>query len=205
MPHAAQQIADAAGAVADRVARVRRRHPLVDDHRPRRLRQRLVDAGPIRAAAPRAPAPRRTAARSRTRRAGAGARGAARMRSTKPSSVPAKSFARSRSTAASWPRTISSCRAAVRDDRVHQRRDVERVLVVEQHAGAVHRRRHGGRRVREHRHLLVERLDERHAESLVLARAQEQIRDLVVGDELLVRHVAGEVHVGVAERRRPAG
>ena len=37
----AQQIAHAPGAVADRVALVRRRHPLVDDHR--RVRQRLVD------------------------------------------------------------------------------------------------------------------------------------------------------------------
>ena len=70
---------------------------------------------------------------------------------------------------------------------------------------AVHRRRHRGGGVGEHRHLLVERLDERHAEALVLARAQEQVGDLVVGDQLFVGHVADEVHVGDAERRRPAG
>ena len=157
------------------------------------------------AAAPRAPARRRTAARNRRRRAARRRAARARIRSTKPSSVPAKSFARSRSTAASWPSTIASCSARVRDDRVHQRRDVQRILVVEQHAGAVHRRRHGRRGVGEHRHLLVERLDQRHAEPFVLARAEEQIGDLVERDQLLVRDVADEVHVRRAERRRPAG
>ena len=54
-------------------------------------------------------------------------------------------------------------------------------------------------RVGEHRHLLVERLDERHAEALVLARAQEQVGHLVVGDELRVRDVADEVDVANAQ------
>ena len=117
------------------------------------------------------------------RRRGAARRGSS---STKPSRVPSKSLARSRSTAASCRRR-SRPAARRRQDGVHQRRHVDRVLVVEQHAAAVHRRRNRRGRVGEHRHLLVERFDERHAEALVFARAQEQVGDVVVGDQLLVR------------------
>ena len=170
------------------------------------LRQRLVDrTGRIRAGALRAPARRRTAARNRRRPAAAARAGADRSRRRTPAAC-----RRSPSPAADRPRRAGprrsrSCSAAIGQDRVHQRRHVHRILVVEQHAGAVHRRRHRRRRVGEHRHLLVERLDERHAEAFVLARAQEQIGDLVEGDQLLVRDVADEVHVRSAERRRPAG
>ena len=51
-------------------------------------------------------------------------------------------------------------------DGLHQPRDVEGVLCVVQHAAAVHRGRHGRRRVGQHRDVLVERLDDRHAETL---------------------------------------
>ena len=90
----------------------------------------------------------------------------------------------------------------VRHDGVHQRCDVRRILVVVQDAGAVHRRRHGRGGVGQHRNLLVERLDERHAEALVLARAQEEIGDLVERHQFLVRDLPDEMDVGVAERRR---
>ena len=46
---------------------------------------------------------------------------------------------------------------------------------VVQNAAAVHRGRHRGRRIGQDRHALVERLDERHAEPFVLARAEKQI------------------------------
>ena len=77
-----------------------------------------------------------------------------------------------------------------------------RILVVVQHAGAVHRRRNRRGGVGEHRHLLVERLDQGHAEAFVLAGAQEQIGDLVEGHQFFVRHMADEVDVRRAERRR---
>ena len=76
---------------------------------------------------------------------------------------------------------------------------MQRIAILEQHAGAVHGRGHRGRGEREHRHLLVERLDDRHAEALVLAGTQEQIGDVVEGDQLLVGDVADEVHVAGAE------
>ena len=68
-----------------------------------------------------------------------------------------------------------------------------------EHAGAVHRRRHGRRGIGQHGHLLVERFDERHAEAFVLAGAQKQIGDVVVRDELFVGHVPDEMHVRAAE------
>ena len=75
------------------------------------------------------------------------------------------------------------------------------ILDLEQDAGAVHRRRNGSRRIREDRHLLVERLDERHAEALVLARAQKEVGTFVKRNQLFVRHVADEMDVRDAERR----
>ena len=58
--------------------------------------------------------------------------------------------------------------------------------------------------VRDHRNLLVERLDDRHAEAFVRARAEEEIGDVVVGRQLRVGHVPGEVHVRHAEPRARA-
>ena len=150
---------------------------------------------------PRAARSRRTAARSRTPRGGAAGAAPASTWSTNASSVPAKSRPRSRASAASWPATMRSCSACVGDDGVDQRRDVGRVArsystpapsIVAGTAVA---------RVGQHRDLLVERLDERHAEPLVLARAQEEVGDVVVRRQLLVRDVAEEVHV---RRRRAA-
>ena len=56
---------------------------------------------------------------------------------------------------------------------VHEGRDLGRNGRCVQHAPAVHGRGHGGRGQRHHRHPLVERLDQRHAEPLVLARAEK--------------------------------
>ena len=109
---------------------------------------------------------RRTAARSRMPPAARRCAASRGCRRRSRSSVPSKSRPRSRSTAASCPSTIASCSVRIGQDRVHQRGDVARILVVEQHAGAVHRRRHGRRGIGEHRHLLVERFDQRHAEAL---------------------------------------
>ena len=89
----------------------------------------------------------------------------------------------------------------IRDDRVHQRRDVQRILVGVQHASPVHGGRHGRRPVRENRDLQVEGLDDRHAETLVLACAKEEIGDLVVRDQLLIGHMTGEMDVSDAEIR----
>ena len=87
------------------------------------------------------------------------------------------------------------------EDRRHHARDLERILGVVQHAAAVHRRRHRRRGVSEDRDLLVEALDERDAEALVLAGAQEEVRHVVQRGELLVRDVAEEVDVRRAEPR----
>ena len=73
---------------------------------------------------------------------------------------------------------------AVRHDGVHQRGHVKGILVLEEDARPVHRRWHGGRRVRESRDLFVERLDQGDAKALVLAGTEEQIRDLVKRHEL---------------------
>ena len=70
-----------------------------------------------------------------------------------------------------------------------------------EHAAAVHRRRHGRGGIGEHRHALVERLDDRHAEAFVLARAQKQIGDVVERRQLLVGDLAEDVHVAHAEPR----
>ena len=74
----------------------------------------------------------------------------------------------------------------VRHDGVDERRHVHRILVVEEHAGAVHCCRHRRRRVRDHRHLLVEGLDDRHAEAFVLAGTQKDVGDIVKRHQLLV-------------------
>ena len=113
--------------------------------------------------------------------------------------MPSKSLARSRSTGFELAVDDGVLQGGVREDRVHQRGDMERILVVEQHAGAVHRRRHRRGRVGQHRHLLVERFDQRHAEAFVLAGAQEQVGQLVVGDQLVIRDMADEVDVREAE------
>ena len=90
---------------------------------------------------------------------------------------------------------------AIIEDRRHDLRHFDRILGVVEHAAAVHRCRHGGGRVGEHRHAFVEPLDQRHAEALVLAGAQEQIGHVVQRGELLVPHVSEEVHVGCTEPR----
>ena len=90
---------------------------------------------------------------------------------------------------------------SVRKNRVHQRCDVHRILVIKQYTGAIHRRGHGGRRVGEHWNLLVERFDQRNTEAFVLARAQKQIGTFVKRHQLRVRHVADEMHVLGAKRR----
>ena len=107
--------------------------------------------------------------------------------STKRSSVPPKSFA-------AQPRQRRVLRVedrlfepAIVEDGGHEPGDLERILRVVQHAAAVHRRRHGGGRVGEHRHALVERLDDRDAEAFVLAGAEEEIGDVVERGQLLVR------------------
>ena len=90
----------------------------------------------------------------------------------------------------------------VRHDGVDQRRHRPRVLVVVEDARSIHGVGNGRGRVCQDRDLFVERFDDRHTEPLVLARAQEQVGDVVVGDELFVGYVAGKVHVAGAERRR---
>ncbi len=85
--------------------------------------------------------------------------------------------------------------------RFHEPRDVERVSRVVEHAAAVHRRRHRRRCVRQDGNSFVEGLDNRDAEPLVSARAQEKIGDVVERRQLLVRDVTEEVHVRSAEGR----
>ena len=122
----AQQIAHAPRAVADRIAAMRRRHPLVDDHR---LRTRLFAAAPCRspggtAGAPRAPRAASNCSQKSKATCGCGARGAARISSTKPSSVPAKSFAAADRRRRAGRRRSRPAAPRFDDDRVHQRRDV---------------------------------------------------------------------------------
>src|SRR5262249_32254829 len=60
----------------------------------------------------------------------------------------------------------------------------------------------GRGREREDGDLLVEGLYDRHAEAFVLAGAEEEIRDLVKGHELLVGDMPDEMYVRRVERRR---
>ena len=87
----------------------------------------------------------------------------------------------------------------VAEHRVHHLRHLAGILGSVEHAAAVHRRRDRRGRIGHDRHPLVERLDQRHAEPLVLAGAQEQIGDVVERRQLLVRHVAEEMDVRCAE------
>ena len=57
------------------------------------------------------------------------------------------------------------------------------------------------RRIGHDRHAHVKRLDQRHAESFVLARAEEHVGELVIRHQLFVAHVAEEVDVGGADAR----
>ena len=198
--HGPQQIADAARAVADRIALVRRRHPLVDDHGGSAAAPDRSPGGT--AAAPPAPARRRTVAQKSKVTFGRGARGRREDGIDEPQERAAEVLR---------PQAVDGRELAVddpipqrriRQHRIHQPRHVHRILGLEQHARAVHRRRHRRGRVGEDRHLLVERLDDRHAEPFVLARAEEQIGGLVEGDQLFVRDVADEVDVRGAEGGR---
>src|SRR5437762_10978861 len=94
---AAQQLSGLSRVVADRVAFVRGRQPVIHSHRAGRT---LYTDGRSRRSSSRASAASNWYQKSKVTR-GPGARGPERMSSTSPSSVPAKSLARSRSTAAS--------------------------------------------------------------------------------------------------------
>ena len=138
-------------------------------------------------------------------RRGAAARGAASACSDEAaSSVPSKSCARRRAErgvlrgedpALAVRRLDSDASASARRPRAGSRRVV-------QHAAAVHRGRDGRRGVRQHGDALVERLDQRHAESFVLAGAEEQVGDVVQRRQLLVGDLAEDVDVVDAERAR---
>ena len=77
--------------------------------------------------------------------------------------------------------------------------DLQRFLCGVQHSGAVHRRWHGRGRVGDNGNLLVEGLDDRNAESFVRAGAQKEVGDLVIGVQLRVCDMPGEVHVRDAQ------
>ena len=205
-----QQIADAPGAVADGVAPVGGRHPLVD--RSWRRRGGLALCGVDRragrrrrpggtGAAPRAAGCRRSDPRSRRRRAAPAAaaspaparrsRGPGR-RSRGPAAAPAPRPGRRRSAPRDRDRSTTASTIAA---------TCAGILVGVEHAAAVHRRRNRRRGVGDDRQADVERLHQRHAEALVLAGAEEQVGDLVAGGELGVRDVAEEVDVVRAEVR----
>ncbi len=85
--------------------------------------------------------------------------------------------------------------SGVRDDLVHQRGDMDRIAILEQHASAIHGGGHRGGGVGQHRHLLVKRLDDRNAEAFVFAGAEKQIGRLVEGHQLFVRDMTDEMHL----------
>ena len=89
-------------------------------------------------------------------------------------------------------RWIASIRAAVR----------RKSFSPEDDAAAVHGLLDGPGGVADDRDPDVERLEERHAESLVLAQAEVDVGHPVEGEELGELDVAGEVDVGDAELRR---
>ena len=89
----------------------------------------------------------------------------------------------------------------VADHRIHECRDMQRILGVIEDAAAVHRRRHRGGREGEHWHSLVKGLDDRDAEPLVFARTEKKIGDIVETRKLLVRDMSEEVHVRRSEPR----
>ena len=204
-----QQIADAAGAVADGVAPVGGRHPLVDDHgaagavcplrsRPGAARRRRP--GGIGAAPPAAGCDAKRSQKSK-------ATARRRLRRHRPHLLD-EAADQAAEVAGQQPRQRRVLRLddlrleiGIAHHGVDDRRDVRGILVGVEHAAAVHRRRDRRRRVGDDRQADVERLHQRHAEPLVLAGAQEQVGDLVVGGELGVRHVAEEVDVVRAEVR----
>ena len=132
---------------------------------------------------------------------GAGLAGVCNTWSTKPSSVPSKFRPRSRSSAASCDSSTVSSTPGLSSTPSMSLRDLQRIARVVQHASPIHRRGNGSSGVRHHRHALVERLDDRDAEPLVLARAEEQISDVVQRSQLFIRDVPEKVDVGCFETR----
>ncbi len=104
--------------------------------------------------------------------------------------------------AAPIPASTSWLRSAgVGHDTVHGGRDRVRVLGVEEEPGFAERLRYRGRRVRDDRDAVVHRLEQRDAESLVLARDHVHVGGLVVGGERSRADAAGDVdRVGEPER-----
>ena len=82
--------------------------------------------------------------------------------------------------------------AVVEGERAEQFRRVLEILRRELHARAAERVGHGGRRVGQHRHVGGHRLDQRHAEALVLAQRDVDRGVAVVDRQLLVGHRPGE-------------
>ena len=160
---APEQPADAAGAVANRVALVRRRHPLVDDAsalfgstRPAFAPGCPAGRGRWRgdtAEARRAPRPAGTDPRSPMRPGGVDLRGAFKHLVDEIAAACRRSPARA---AVRAPRPAPRAIAIVeRRGRRGPHRSARRLRAdprVVQHAGAVHRRRHGGGRIGHHRH-----------------------------------------------------
>ena len=159
VPHAAQHLAHGPRAVADRVAAMRRRNPLVDFHRgfgDRGLGDRETTERSARAPVNRRPELAQLleplglvehrpevvgdlGRGTRRRWRGPGRRSAAACRRS-----PLRAAA---SSAASWLATTRVFEIRVVEHRRHHARDLERILGVVQHAAAVHRRRHRGRGV----------------------------------------------------------
>ena len=128
--------------------------------------------------------------RNRHRSASALARVSRCSRSVAP--IVSASNARSR---ARWPGDDGGAHRGVANDPVEQLGDRREVLLLDQEPGVAHGARHAGGGVRDHRHVEVHGLEERHAEALVLGEAQVRRGEAVVRAELGLRDGAREHHV----------
>ena len=211
---------------------VRRRHPLVDDHRGRgprlggrrvRMAARRVGAARVRISSPDR-RPRSPAAPCTAPAGTAAAPRAARTDRTGPRSPRHLGRRRAAPRRAAWSTNAQqragevlraagapSAASCERDDRVLESGSSRTAAISRAISNGSLRRRRARRRRpssparpsprRRAPARACRSLDERHAEALVLAGAEEQIRDVVERGQLLVRHVAEEVHVRRAEPR----
>ena len=201
--HPPQQVADAPSRVANRIAAMRGRHPLIDDHDASactslRFGQRLERRRPegpdlvhllrLGHLSPEVESHRRT----RTRRCASHPVDELEQCAGKILPFePLEGFVLAVHDAGG--------QIPIRSDGVDQGRDSERILVVVEDARAVHGPRHGRGGKRQDRHAHVERLHQRHTEAFVLTRAEEDVGQLVVGGELGVADVTQEMHVRHSE------
>ena len=93
------------------------------------------------------------------------------------------------------PATTAARRSRSCTTRCEQLGDGREVLLLDEQPGIAQGARHAGRRVGDHRHVEVHRLEQWHAEALVLGEAEVGRRQAVVRAQLGLGHAPREHHV----------